>query len=108
MKAVLKASRTRPTVKLAAGGLAGLGERGRQGRDRRIDRDPGGQRVRVGQVEVTEGDAVERHPRVVLGGLKFARRFVKDRAAALGRYVDHVLCPSSSSSPLELGLPVRA
>jgi hypothetical protein len=47
--------------------------------------------VRVGPVEVTEGDAVERHPRVVLGGLKFARRFVKDRAAALGRYVDHAL-----------------
>jgi len=38
----------------------------------------------VGPVEFTEGDAVKRHPRVVLGGLKFARRFVQDRAAAVG------------------------
>jgi hypothetical protein len=91
MKALLLALQDPADSKLAAGGLAGLGERGRQGRDRRIDRDSGGQRVRVGPVEVTQGDAVERHPRVVLGGLKFARRFVKDRAAALGRYVDHVL-----------------
>ena len=68
----------------AAGRLARLGEGGYERGDRGVDLDPGGQRVRVGPVEVTQGDAVEGDPGVVLGGLEFACGLVERRAVLLG------------------------
>ncbi len=73
-----------------AGGPA---ERRRQRGHRRVRRHPGGQRVRVGPVHVSEGDAVERDLRVVLGGPKLAGRLVKRRAAVLGLWLDHPRLP---------------
>ena len=66
------------------GRLGGLGESGHERGHRGVDRDPGGQRVRVGPVEVAQSDAVEGDAGVVLGGLEFACGLVERRAVLLG------------------------
>src|SRR6266571_169880 len=71
-----------------------LAQRRRQRGRRGVRRDPGGQRVRVGPVQVAEGYAVEGDLRVVLGGLKLADRLFERRAIL----VDHPAPPSRSAS----------
>ena len=59
-------------------------ERGRQGSHRRVGRDLRGQRVGVRPVDVTQGDAVERHLGIVTGRLELAGRLLKSWVAVLG------------------------
>jgi hypothetical protein len=74
-------------------GLPVSGEHGHERRYRRVELYPRGQRVGVGPVKVTQGDAVEGDLRIVLGGLKLAGGLVERWAAALGLWIDH-LAPS--------------
>ena len=84
------------------GRLAGC-EFGQEGRHRGVDRDAGRQRMRVGPVEVAQGNAIVGDPRVVLGGLQFARGLLERGTVVLGSWIHH-----RRSSPVEVPGPGRA
>ena len=74
-----------------------------QGDHRSIGSHPGGERGGVGAIELSQGDAVERHLGVVRRRLQLPGRLLQDRAMAFGWSLGH----RRSSQRSRPGTPVR-